>query len=233
MIHRLYRDLRSFWFSVKEWIFLRTHSSRAERFAAIYRKRIWQNPESASGFGSTLEATRSLREGLNALLAREAVTSVLDAPCGDFNWQQDLVFGGQYLGLEIVPELVDANCADYASDHRQFRVADIVHDTLPGADLVLCRECLNHLPLTDADRAIEHLSAAAGRFLLLTHYPCCDHNAEQEASFRYRHLNLTLPPFNLRSPDEFIDESAFEMGKQVAIWRMDGRSLRTVHGDHA
>ena len=95
----------------------------------------------------------------------EAVTSVLDAPCGDFNWQQDLDFGGQYLGLEIVPELVDANCAEYASDHRQFRLADIVHDTLPGADLVLCRECLNHLPLADADRAIEHLVAAAGRLV--------------------------------------------------------------------
>ena len=218
---------RSLWFAFKERLFLRRHATRKERFSAIYSERIWQNPETASGFGSTLAATADLRAGLRQLIAAEEVGCILDAPCGDYNWQGELAFEGDYLGLDIVPDLIARNSLEHGSPRKRFAVADLVEDELPGAELVLCRDCLNHLPLADADRGLANLEHAAQRFLLVTHYPACTSNVEQEASFRYRPLNLTLPPFSLRQPDEIIDESAFEAGKQVAIWRIGAGCLRT------
>ena len=217
---------RSLWFAFKERLFLRRHATREERFSAIYHERIWQNPESASGFGSTLAATADLRAGLARFIAAERVKSILDAPCGDYNWQGELAFEGDYLGLDIVPDLIARNTREHGSPHTSFAVADIVEDAIPASELVLCRECLNHLPLADAAKALANLERAAQRFVLVTHYPACTLNVEQPASFRYRPLNLTLPPFSLRQPDEIIDEGAFEAGKQVAIWRMGEQPLR-------
>ena len=215
---------RRIWFGIKESRFLRQYRDRAGRFGAIYAQRMWQNPESASGFGSTLAATAQLRDGLETLLAEEEIGSVLDAPCGDFNWQSHLRMDADYLGLDIVPDLIAENRLRHGTDRVRFDVADVVEDSLPGADLVMCRECLNHLGLDDARKAAENLAGAARRFLVITHYPDCRENVDQPASFRYRQLNLTLPPFNFRAPDASIDESNYEEGKRMAIWRLDAGS---------
>ncbi len=220
---------RERWFSVKEHLFLRRYDNRADRFGAIYAKRIWQNPESASGFGSTLAATAQLRRGLEELVEEEAIETILDAPCGDYNWQSRMRIDADYTGVDIVPDLIAENTARFGSARVAFAVADLVEDDLPGADLVLCRECLNHLPLGDAIRALDNVAGAARRFLLVTHYPDCSSNTEQAASFRFRRLNLTLPPFNLRAPDGFIGEGDYEAGKQVAIWRLEAGPLRARH----
>ena len=207
-------------------MFLGKHRTIADRFGAIYHRRMWQNPESASGFGSTMEATGQLRAGLEALFAEHEVTSWLDAPCGDFNWQGAVAFGGTYIGADIVPELIADTSRAHAGEGRSFIVADIARDTLPQAEAVLCRECLNHLPLADGLAALANLEGAASRFVMVTHYPDCTANAEQPASFRYRPLNLTRAPFDLRGPDASIDEGAFEPGKQVAIWDLAKGPLR-------
>ena len=61
--------------------------SETERiFTEIFRTRSWGNLESASGPGSTRErASQFLNELLDSL-RRLGVRSLLDAPCGDFNW---------------------------------------------------------------------------------------------------------------------------------------------------
>ena len=210
--------LRRLWFALKERMFLRQYRSRGDRFSAIYADRLWKNDESASGFGSTDAATTQTRAELAKLIAAHDVGSILDAPCGDFNWMKLLPFAGHYTGVDIVPELIAANQAAYGSDQRSFAVADLVQGPLPSADLVMCRECLNHLPLAGGSAALRNLSAAGRKLLLVTHYPAVTVNHDQPASFRYRSLNLTLAPFNLRAPDMVIDEAHFEAGKVLAVW---------------
>ena len=209
---------RRVWFKIKERIFIALLPSRNARFRAIFRRRMWKNPESFSGFGSTLQATGEARAGLASLIAEHSIRSILDAPCGDFNWMRELAFEGNYLGLDIVPELIARNVELYRDARRDFAVADIVAERLPVRDLVLCRECLNHLPLADGRAALGNLADAAGRLLVVTHYPAQARNAEQPASFRFRPLNLTLAPFWLREPDRVIDESGSEAGKVLAVW---------------
>jgi hypothetical protein len=179
---------------------------------------MWGNPESFSGFGSTLAATADARRGLEELIGRYHVSSILDVPCGDFNWMQALRYAGDYTGADIVPDLVARNSARYGRADRRFLELDVCKDALPPADLVLCRECLNHLPVAAVDQALVRLEAAAKRLVVLTHYPEVVENVDQPASFVYRSLNFSRPPFSLRPPDELIDEGTFEAGKHLGIW---------------
>ena len=57
-------------------------------FSKIYERNLWDDPESASGRGSTLRRTTVIRRVLPALLSEVGAESLLDAPCGDFNWMR-------------------------------------------------------------------------------------------------------------------------------------------------
>lgn len=127
-------------------------------------------------------------------------------------------FNGDYIGLDIVEDLITNNLNRYGNTHRKFISMDIIRDELPISDLVLCRECLNHLSLQDATLAINNLIISTNKLLAVTHYPNLTLNTEQPASFRYRQLNFTLNPFYLRQPDFLIDESDTEPGKVLAVF---------------
>src|SRR5580765_5333146 len=72
-------------------------------FSGIYLNNSWSNPESVSGRGSTLAHTEMIRKTLPDLLAHLHARSLLDAPCGDFNWMQYVDLGGiQYTGADVV-----------------------------------------------------------------------------------------------------------------------------------
>ena len=58
----------------------------AQRFRRIHDTNLWGAPESASGLGSELDATATLRAELPRLFEKLGVTSLLDAPCGDAGW---------------------------------------------------------------------------------------------------------------------------------------------------
>ena len=68
-------------------------SSRSQRatFTRIFDTNAWLNAESVSGPGSTKARGADFRAALVALLDDRGVTSIVDAPCGDFNWMQDVL----------------------------------------------------------------------------------------------------------------------------------------------
>jgi hypothetical protein len=210
---------RRLWFSTKEAAFLRRHGDRSARFESIYANNHWRNAESVSGFGSTLAATEALRDDLSAFIRDRAIKSMIDAPCGDFNWMSQVDLPEHYTGLDIVPALIDSNIAAYGSDHRRFAVADIVDSVPQSAELVVCRECLNHLSLAEAKAALENLTASASRYLMATHFPGTTVNTDQSASFRFRPLNLMLPPFNLPPPVLTIQDSHLEPERRLGVWQ--------------
>lgn len=82
-------------------------------FNQIHRENHWKNAESASGGGSTVAFTESIRTELESWLTRERIASLADIPCGDFNWMRKvrLPDGCRYIGMDIVLELVERNRA--------------------------------------------------------------------------------------------------------------------------
>src|ERR1700704_6109119 len=79
----------------------------AQRFQRIHDSNLWGAAASTSGLGSEIDATAVLRTELPRLLARLGVTSLLDAPCGDAGWINHSSLAVRYVGVDIVPDLVE------------------------------------------------------------------------------------------------------------------------------
>ena len=180
--------------------------------------------ESVSGSGSTLEQTMELRSQLPVLLKELGVRSMLDAPCGDFNWMRHLVAGiERYTGVDVVPDLIGANQRKYGDSIRQFRVADICRDPLACADLILCRDCLVHLSFADIARAIGNFRRSGSRYLLTTTFTDLQANVDIVTG-EWRPLNLVLPPFDFPRPERVLNERCSEgswSDKSLALWPLE------------
>src|SRR5580765_785582 len=143
-------------------------------FTRIYSRNFWNNAESRSGPGSTAARTERLRPQLNQLLRELNIRTLLDVPCGDFNWMRLADLRSiQYTGADIVPELEQKNSLHHGSPGRRFIHADITRGPLPQSDLVLCRDGLIHLSFSDIERALRTIQASKSTYLLLTTFTDC------------------------------------------------------------
>lgn len=196
-------------------------------FTQFYQDRSWllTNQESASGEGSSLHQTRLLREGLPALLRKWGITSLLDLPCGDFNWMQHVDLSGiAYTGGDIVGELIAENRRLYGAPGRRFEQLDLLKGPLPQADAVFCRDCLVHFSYAHIEQAIAAMRRSGIRYLLTTHFP-----EETEAididTGGWRPINWLLPPFHWPAPLDLLNEGCTEMDgafadKSVGLWEL-------------
>ena len=195
--------------------------SMEERFTDHFKSGWWfENGESVSGSGSTMEATKEIREALPAFLAKYDVKTFLDAPCGDWNWMRtvELPEGVHYIGADIVPDLVAQNGEKYAGERVEFRHIDITSDPLPAATMMMCRDALFHLANADIWRFFQNFAASDIDYLLTTHMPQIGSNSDIVTG-KYRPLNLEIAPFNMPAPrDRFADYHEPYREKYMALW---------------
>jgi hypothetical protein len=200
--------------------------SLQQRFQRIHDSNLWGAPESASGLGSELDATAVLRAELPRLLARLGVTSLLDAPCGDAGWINRSSLGVRYVGVDIVPALVErlqtrAAAGEIAGDYR---LADLTRDSLPRCDAILCRDCLVHLSFANIERAVGNFRRSGAAWLIATTFPGWQANCDCEDG-DWRALNFGRPPFDWGAPVELLNENCTEAGggwrdKSLGVWRL-------------
>jgi hypothetical protein len=189
-------------------------------FERIYDKNLWGDPESVSGGGSGTAATDAIRRDLPSLFKRYSITSLLDAPCGDFQWMKHVAGSlERYTGVDIVRDLVERNTRLYGTDRIRFACADIVVDPLPAADAVLCRDCFIHLPTRLIRAALANFRASGIRYLLLTN------NRDVESYHdipigSFRRVNFERLPFLFPSPLDVVNESV-NGDRQLCLWELD------------
>ena len=113
-----------------------------DAFRRIYASDHWKG---GSGEGSHVDATGPYRQILGAVLTGRDITTVVDAGCGDWQFSRLLDWSGKYyLGVDIVPEVVAGDRESFGSDDVEFRVGDIRTTELPQADLLVCKDVLQH-----------------------------------------------------------------------------------------
>ena len=119
-----------------------------EIFSDYWKNNQWQNSESKSGDGSTLLYTEHIRREIPLLLSRLGARSLLDAPCGDFNWFKEVELPQEisYVGGDIVEEMIHEVSIKYGNEHRKFIVQDVISGDLPYVDIWMCRDLI--LPLS-------------------------------------------------------------------------------------
>jgi hypothetical protein len=196
-----------------------------QRFARIFTTNFW-GAGSRSGLGSELTATAGVREQLPKLLEALEATSVLDLPCGDFGWLSMVPLNLDYIGADIVGDLVASNEQRFGGPHsrRRFLRLDLTTDSLPRVDVVLCRDCLVHLSFEHIRQAFDNLRRSGSAWLLTTTFLDHDENDDIETG-DWRILNLTKPPFGLPAPKAVLVEGCLESDgayadKALGLWRI-------------
>lgn len=211
------------WWRARGYRWLMAGLPAGDVFNLIYAKNIWGSEESCSGFGSTLRETENLRLELPALLRQLQIHSLLDIPCGDFNWMKNVELGSlRYTGADIVPELIQETARLHANGNREFLCLDLLTDPLPNRDAILCRDCLVHLPNKAVLQALANIRASGARYLLATTFP--GHLANDDIALGFwRPINLERPPFNLPPPVALLHEGNTDPAfadKSLGVWRI-------------
>jgi hypothetical protein len=192
-----------------------------EVFQTIYRDNHWHDDESVSGPGSTIKITSSVRAAIPHLITKYEITSLLDIPCGDFNWMKEVNLGNtKYKGMDIVVELIEKNSSSYSNSNRAFDFADITSIDLPKSDLICCRDCFVHLSYADISKAITNIRRSGSRYLLITTFR--GKSNHDIVTGDWRPINLCAPPFNWQTPFEIIldDEIGENRDKAMGLWRI-------------
>jgi hypothetical protein len=185
-------------------------------FEKVFRDNLNIDDESVSGPGSCLAQTAEIRRSLPYLLQSLGAKSLLDAACGDFNWMKHVALGlDEYVGADIVSDLVADNQRKYGGRGRRFIKADIMRDELPVADIILCRDFLVHLSYEDIRRAVQNFKLSAATYLLATTFPRLQANSDIVTG-QWRPLNLQLAPFHFPRPIRIVFEGCTEAGGRYA-----------------
>lgn len=198
-----------------------TTESRENRFRRYALTNRWKEKETVSGPGSTAEYTENLRKELPRLFEKFEIRSMLDAPCGDYNWMRLVERPKvQYIGGDIVPELVEDNNARYANHNTHFILCDILKDDLPVVDLWMCRDVLFHFPYADIFRTLRNLLRSDITYLLTTDHPEQEENIDIRIG-RFRPLNVLSEPFCFPEPILWIDDwiKGYPM-RRMGMWEV-------------
>lgn len=179
-----------------------------EIFTNYWHKNHWKNEESKSGDGSTLLYTEHIRREIPLLLQRLHAKSILDAPCGDFNWFKEVKLGQEvkYIGGDIVDGLIAELNQQYGGNNRKFITLDAINGNLPGVDIWMCRDLIFHLPTTHVFRLIDNFIKSKIEYLLITSHADDDIRNEDTFIGGFRLINILTPPFSFPKPDGKIKD---------------------------
>lgn len=193
-------------------------------FTAIHRE---HDKKKMGWAGSSDQATKRVQEYLPTLFKKYDIRSMIDLPCGRFNWIKKVILssGIDYTGMDVVPDIIKKLQKTESSKSIRFIQHDIVKNALDvEADLILCRDLLVHFVTDDALIAIENMRASGSKYLLATTFTIAPENSNLlPGQFGWRPLNLTKAPFNFPEPIEIFDEGCTEPGgtsKSLGLWRI-------------
>ncbi|WP_338847780.1 GlcNAc-transferase family protein [Massilia sp. W12] len=188
---------------------------RRETFTTIWVNNAWRCPETRSGNGSSLAETVGLRQWLPEILKFLNCQVLADMGCGDLNWMQEIIPQLRfYFAYDIVPGLIgDLRHRFVSHNNCFFSEWDLVLQTPPQVDVILCRDVLTHLPLDAALMALRRFRASGAPYFMAT-----THNRGRNrwvASGSWYAMDLSAPPFNLPPPRLQLQEGG---SKLLGVW---------------
>ncbi|HPF77746.1 MAG TPA: class I SAM-dependent methyltransferase [Alphaproteobacteria bacterium] len=203
-----------------------------EIFTNIYKNNTWNGKESISGQGSDLSETSILLDKLPAFLKKYNIKTMIDLPCGDYNWMRHLEFNfDQYTGVDIVGDIIEKNNQRFGSDKKIFKQKNCLIDDIGSADLLFCRDLLIHFSQKDVFRFFENLKNADIEYILTTHFLSGENI--NIVTGQWAPINLCAPPYNFPPPIDYILEETKMYGgqyskiKAMALWRMADIKIRS------
>lgn len=163
-----------------------------------------KNLETSSGYGSTLNLTKTVRSFLTNTILKYNIKSILDLGCGDFNWMSKIDLSNiNYTGYDCHEQLIKENTIKYGKDNIKFECKDILNCNYPEVDLILCRDVMFHLNQSLAEKLLSKIKQSNSIFLLATTFPNNIKNFSQIKissgikEWYFHMINLDIEPFNM------------------------------------
>ena len=205
--------------------------SLTSRFRHVYENNLWGDTESASGAGSRRDSP-AVQEAIAALdrtIRTYRLRSMIDLPCGDFNWIPYILGihrNLKYRGFDIVPQLVERNRALYPS--YRFDVLDATSAVPPKSDLIFSKDMVNHLTFVDIAKVFRNLRRSKSTYLLMSNnFGWSNVDLDENVGGNSRHLDVMSAPFH-------FPEAVWNSG-YLGLWKIsdiDERALDRMVNNH-
>lgn len=193
-------------------------------FGKIYKDEVWgKKGDFFSGAGSLPENTLEYRKFIEKFIKEKKIKNVVDLGCGDFrigkgiNWNKTT-----YIGIDVVPSLIERNSKLYSSRKTKFIKKDIIKDKLPNAELCIIKEVFQHLPNEAILKILKKTKKYKYILIIDTIREKNNKNSNKQikmGEFRMGGLCLEYPPFNqkIKKTIEYKRKDAPRLFKIVLI----------------
>jgi len=143
-----------------------------ELFTETYTGKKWYEGNSLSGVGSSLQYTEHIRKIVLDVINQNNIQTIWDCSCGDWNWMKEIKDElPNYIGNDIVSELIDVNTKEYGSDNIKFQCGDMLEELKKlednSIDLILCRHTLEHLDTEYSVNVVKQIHRV-GKWAIIT-----------------------------------------------------------------
>lgn len=211
-------------------IILRSNISNKKKFNLIFKYNYWGDKFSLSGTGSSPKKTRNAVSNIKNIIDKFKIKNILDVPCGDFAWMKEIVKDNtslNYLGGDIVDDLVNELNLKYKTKNIEFKLIDIINNKLPKADILICRDCFIHFSNKNVLKTLNNFLNSEIKYILITDSVVSNNfkNIDIKTG-EFRNIDLTKEPFNLPTENlhSFLDvyndrQNRYE--SKMTLWHRD------------
>ena len=208
-------------------------------FTSIYKSNHWVQKDdslskssiSVSGHGSNINTNQffNLKKIFTKIIDEKNINSVLDMPCGDFLWFYEIIKHKNidYVGVDIVKELIEANQAKYENKNFDFINDDIVNfNTNKKFDLILIRDLFIHIQNSDIKKIKQNIKKIDFSYVALNSY---NNKINHDVVVgKHRKVNLLIEPFNFEKPLEYFKD--YEDDKYIFLYEKENFIQNLVAG---
>ena len=141
-------------------------------------------------------------------------------PCGDFLWLYEIIKQKNidYIGVDIVEELIEANKLKYQNKNFSFINDDITNfNTNKKFDLILIRDLFIHIPNSDIKKILQNIKEINFKYVALNSYK--NKFNDDVIIGKHRKINLLIEPFNLIQPLEYFND--YEDDKFIFLYKKE------------
>jgi SAM-dependent methyltransferase len=187
----------------------------ARVFNRYYKSDAWIG--GGSGSGSTPEVTAPYRDFLSRFLRDHNIKSVVDLGCGDWQFSKLIDWSRiDYLGVDVSRTVLD-NTRKFAKPGIRFIELNGTSSSLPGADLLIMKDVMQHWSNEDIEQFL--LNLPKFQYALITNgsHKGSDRTNSQTQTGGCRPVDLTATPFNVRG--DYVLEFQADEPKILFSWR--------------
>ena len=187
-----------------------------KQFDAIYSVNRWGT---GSGAGSLPQVTAGYREFLQNFIAQRNIKTIADVGCGDWQFSRLMDFSKvQYTGYDVSSIVIEQNTKLYQKDNIKFVHYDGDFEQVEPADLLICKDVLQHLPNAYIHNFLKVLPKF--QYALITNdideLKPENNNIDLPVAGGFRAIDLRAAPFNLPAQLSYD----FELGKGTSFHKI-------------